>query len=77
MQTSNAAALLAWCQCLRTGLVASLSRTKPTPAKMKFRPCIDLHCGKVKQIVGGTLTDHSETVVTNHESDKGAAEFAA
>ncbi len=22
-----------------------------------FRPCIDLHHGKVKQIVGGTLTD--------------------
>ena len=24
---------------------------------MKFRPCIDLHHGKVKQIVGGTLRD--------------------
>ena len=24
---------------------------------MKFRPCIDLHNGKVKQIVGGTLRD--------------------
>eukprot|EP00957_Ditylum_brightwellii_P006780 514284-Ditylum_brightwellii.AAC.1 len=24
---------------------------------MKFRPCIDLHSGKVKQIVGSTLTD--------------------
>lgn len=24
---------------------------------MKFRPCIDLHEGKVKQIVGGSLTD--------------------
>ncbi|MDB4512605.1 phosphoribosylformimino-5-aminoimidazole carboxamide ribotide isomerase, partial [bacterium] len=23
----------------------------------KFRPCIDLHEGKVKQIVGGTLND--------------------
>ena len=24
---------------------------------MKFRPCIDIHEGKVKQIVGGTLDD--------------------
>ena len=24
---------------------------------MKFRPCIDIHNGKVKQIVGGSLTD--------------------
>jgi len=24
---------------------------------MKFRPCIDLHDGKVKQIVGSTLND--------------------
>jgi phosphoribosylformimino-5-aminoimidazole carboxamide ribotide isomerase len=23
----------------------------------KFRPCIDLHAGQVKQIVGGTLND--------------------
>jgi len=27
---------------------------------MRFRPCIDLHQGKVKQIVGGTLRDDSE-----------------
>lgn len=27
---------------------------------MKLRPCIDLHGGKVKQIVGGTLTDKSK-----------------
>ncbi len=25
---------------------------------MRFRPCIDLHGGKVKQIVGSTLNDH-------------------
>ena len=27
---------------------------------MKFRPCIDLHSGLVKQIVGSTLTDNRE-----------------
>ncbi|MFR9064426.1 MAG: phosphoribosylformimino-5-aminoimidazole carboxamide ribotide isomerase, partial [[Clostridium] scindens] len=25
---------------------------------MRFRPCIDIHNGKVKQIVGGSLTDN-------------------
>ncbi len=36
---------------------------------MKFRPCIDLHSGKVKQIVGSTLTDKSgDTPQTNFES---------
>jgi phosphoribosylformimino-5-aminoimidazole carboxamide ribonucleotide (ProFAR) isomerase len=28
--------------------------------KMKFRPCIDLHNGQVKQIVGSTLTDDTD-----------------
>lgn len=27
---------------------------------MKFRPCIDLHAGVVKQIVGSTLTTSSD-----------------
>ena len=30
-----------------------------------FKPCIDLHDGQVKQIVGGTLTDTNETLKTN------------
>jgi hypothetical protein len=29
-----------------------------TPRRSVFRPCIDLHDGRVKQIVGGTLSDH-------------------
>ena len=40
-----------------------------------FRPCIDLHEGKVKQIVGGTLGDE-RGVQTNFVSDKNAAWFA-
>jgi phosphoribosylformimino-5-aminoimidazole carboxamide ribotide isomerase len=39
-----------------------------------FRPCIDLHEGKVKQIVGGTLTDAGAR--TNFVSEKSAAWFA-
>jgi phosphoribosylformimino-5-aminoimidazole carboxamide ribonucleotide (ProFAR) isomerase len=36
---------------------------------MKFRPCIDLHNGVVKQIVGSTLSDQdSQNPVTNFTS---------
>ena len=27
---------------------------------MRFRPCIDIHNGKVKQIVGGSLRDEGD-----------------
>jgi phosphoribosylformimino-5-aminoimidazole carboxamide ribotide isomerase len=40
-----------------------------------FRPCIDLHEGKVKQIVGGTL-GATEDLRTNFISEKPAAWFA-
>jgi len=42
---------------------------------MKFRPCIDLHHGKVKQIVGGSLADGQEPE-TNFVSDRSPAWFA-
>ncbi|MEA2069499.1 MAG: phosphoribosylformimino-5-aminoimidazole carboxamide ribotide isomerase [Verrucomicrobiota bacterium] len=42
---------------------------------MKFRPCIDLHNGKVKQIVGGSLADGAEPE-TNFVSEKPPAWFA-
>lgn len=42
---------------------------------MEFRPCIDLHEGKVKQIVGGTLNDSGAE--ENFVSVKGAAYYAA
>ncbi len=35
-----------------------------------FRPCIDLHAGKVKQIVGGTLLDAGPGPRTNFESEQ-------
>lgn len=41
-----------------------------------FRPCIDLHEGRVKQIVGGTLDSHTEALQTNFVSDRPAAWFA-
>lgn len=42
---------------------------------MKFRPCIDIHNGRVKQIVGGTLRDDASPT-TNFETDKPASDFA-
>ena len=42
----------------------------------KFRPCIDLHEGRVKQIVGGTLDSAQESLQTNFVSDQSPAYFA-
>ncbi|MBM3877309.1 MAG: phosphoribosylformimino-5-aminoimidazole carboxamide ribotide isomerase [Verrucomicrobia bacterium] len=41
-----------------------------------FRPCIDLHEGRVKQIVGGTLGDDPAALRTNFTSPRPAAWFA-
>ena len=41
-----------------------------------FRPCIDLHEGRVKQLVGGTLSDAGAGLRTNFVSDLSAAWFA-
>ena len=41
-----------------------------------FRPCIDLHDGAVKQIVGGTLSLSSSTLKTNYISSLPAGHFA-
>ena len=40
----------------------------------QFRPCIDLHEGQVKQIVGGSLTDAGATV--NFVSKRGPEWYA-
>jgi phosphoribosylformimino-5-aminoimidazole carboxamide ribotide isomerase len=42
----------------------------------KFRPCIDLHQGKVKQIVGGSLRDSGPGPRENFVSDRPAGWFA-
>ncbi len=43
---------------------------------MDFRPCIDLHDGKVKQIVGSSLSDSGSGLKTNFESEHDAAHYA-
>lgn len=44
---------------------------------MRFRPCIDIHEGKVKQIVGSTLSDNPlQGPVTNFVTDLPPSHFA-
>lgn len=43
---------------------------------MKFRPCIDIHNGKVKQIVGGSLKDEGNQAITNFASEYDAVFYA-
>ena len=43
---------------------------------MRFRPCIDIHNGTVKQIVGGSLKDEGDQARTNFASDLDAAWYA-
>lgn len=43
---------------------------------MEFRPCIDIHNGKVKQIVGGSLRDEGDQAEENYVARQDAAYFA-
>ncbi|MCM1026567.1 MAG: phosphoribosylformimino-5-aminoimidazole carboxamide ribotide isomerase [Roseburia sp.] len=44
---------------------------------MQFRPCIDIHNGRVKQIVGGSLRDAGDSARENFVAEQDAAWFAA
>lgn len=43
---------------------------------MRFRPCIDIHNGKVKQIIGSTLSNDAMDVTENYVASEPAAYFA-
>ena len=43
---------------------------------MKFRPCIDIHNGKVKQSVGGSLRDVGDAATENFVAEQDAAYYA-
>lgn len=45
--------------------------------KMEFRPCIDIHNGKVKQIVGSSLKDQGDAAEENFVARQDAAYYAA
>ena len=42
----------------------------------RFRPCIDLHSGQVKQIVGGTLSVEISELKTNYVSKLPSGHYA-
>lgn len=44
---------------------------------MKFRPCIDIHNGQVKQIVGGSLRDEGDQAKENFVAAQDASFYAA
>lgn len=43
---------------------------------MEFRPCIDIHNGKVKQIVGSSLKDEGNAAIDNFVAEKPASFYA-
>lgn len=43
---------------------------------MEFRPCIDIHNGRVKQIVGGSLSDDGDFAKENFVSEMEARDYA-
>ncbi len=43
---------------------------------MRFRPCIDIHNGQVKQIIGGSLADEGDQAKENFASSKNADYYA-
>ncbi len=43
---------------------------------MEFRPCIDIHNGKVKQIVGSSLDDETQSAKENFATDRGSRYYA-
>lgn len=64
---------------LHHGLFIQSSRIILNLPKMtRFRPCIDLHAGSVKQIVGGTLSDSTtdNLLKTNFTSTHPSAYYA-
>ena len=44
---------------------------------MQFRPCIDLHAGVVKQIVGSTLNQQDQHVIENFVATEDSAYYAS
>ncbi len=51
-------------------------KKKEKMKKMEFRPCIDIHNGKVKQIVGGSLKDAGNAATENFVAKQDAAFYA-
>lgn len=55
------------------GCVVFATAQKLPPRAVRFRPCIDIHDGKVKQIVGSTLRDKSDDDNFNNNNNNFAS----
>ena len=60
----------------RTVAIKTLITIERRGISMEFRPCIDIHNGKVKQIVGGSLRDEGSQARENFVSEQDAAFYA-
>lgn len=56
--------------------MAAVAHSTGTVKPMRFRPCIDLHGGAVKQIVGASLTEDGRGLRTNFVSPHSPAYYA-
>lgn len=54
----------------------SVNKITKDRKKMEFRPCIDIHNGKVKQIVGSSLRDEDDAALENFVAEVDAAFYA-
>ena len=67
-------------RCHATASAASAAASGGATRAVRFRPCIDIHNGKVKQIVGSTLKDSgdvsAETPATNFETETPSSAYA-
>lgn len=64
-------------QNARLDLIPPTTTTPQTKLSMtRFRPCIDLHAGSVKQIVGGSLSTNDAELKTNFTSEHSSAFYA-
>jgi phosphoribosylformimino-5-aminoimidazole carboxamide ribotide isomerase len=67
---------------MRASTIVAVNASASRARAVRFRPCIDIHDGKVKQIVGSTLKDArpgdagSETPATNFETETPSSAFA-
>ena len=48
-------------------------RQRQNGSIMELRPCIDIHNGKVKQLVGGSIQDQGDSAQENYISSQDAA----
>ena len=62
--------------CMMESEITDFDKIDSRKKDMEFRPCIDIHNGSVKQIVGGSLKDQGDQARENFVAAQDAAFFA-